>query len=113
MICVPKTCEDTDTVGFVIEAMCRESHDTVAKAFYETALKGKYARDAESLEMIELIRSNLTFDGGWVSSMATGISGNKYQEMMENGVKDFSSWFASNQATLETAVAKYLDAYKD
>lgn len=113
MICVPLTAPDPELSGLIIEAMCRKSTDTVAKAFYETALKGKYARDEESLNMIELIRSSLTFDFGWVSSMATGVSGAQYQTMVEGGNKAFASWYASNESTISEKVATFLACFEN
>ena len=112
MMCVPITASDLDVSGFVLEAMCRESTDTVAKAFYETALKGKYARDDESLEMINLIRQTLTFDFGWVASMATGVSGAQYQVMVEAKNKNFSSWYAANETTIQEKTALFLAAFE-
>ena len=113
MICVPKTVSDPDISGFIIEALCRESTDTVAKAFYDVALKGKYTRDEESLEMIELIRSSLTFDFGWIASVITDISGYRYQVLMETGDKNFSSWYASNESSIQEKLTQYLDAYSE
>ena len=112
MICVPITANDLDVSGFVLEAMCRESTDTVAKAFYETALKGKYARDEESLEMINLIRSSLTFDFGWVASMATDVSGAQYQNMVEAKDKNFSSWYAAHEATIQEKTDRFLASFE-
>ncbi len=55
MMCVPVTAGDLDMSGYILETMCRHSTDTVADAFYNVALQGKYARDEESLEMIRLM----------------------------------------------------------
>ena len=112
MICVPKTAPDPDVSGFVIEAMCRESTDTVAKSFYETALKGKYVRDENSAEMIDLIRSGLTFDFGWVASMSTGVSGATYENQVKAGSNTFTSWFAGEESSIREKISAYLAAYE-
>lgn len=100
MICVPITAPDIDISGLIIEAMCRESTDTVASAFYDTALSGKYVRDEKSLEMLELILGSLTFDFGWISSMQTGVSGAQYESMVKANDKGFASWYAANEASI-------------
>lgn len=41
---MPITCEDPDMAGAVLEALSSSNHDTVLPAYFETALKKKYAR---------------------------------------------------------------------
>lgn len=101
MVCVPVAeTERLDGIGFIVEAICRESTDTVAKVFYEKALKSRYAPDPESTEMIELIRRSLTYDFGWVYSTQTGVSGNQYQTMMNEGNTNFGRWFREQEPTI-------------
>ncbi len=117
MICIPITAKDVEMSGFIAEALCRESTDTVANAFYNVALQGKYARDGESLEMIELIRGTLNFDFCWVHSHiigdpnVIGITGARYETMVIAEDKNFASWWAANEATYTEAVATMLESY--
>ena len=111
MMCVPVTAPDPEVSGLILEAMCAESTETVAKAFYETALKGKYARDEDSLRMIELTRSVLTFDFGAVSSLATAVSGAQYETMITNNDKNFASWYASSEENIKNKVSAYLEIF--
>ncbi|MCI8388267.1 MAG: hypothetical protein HFE63_07385 [Clostridiales bacterium] len=113
MICVPITAPDMDVSGLMIEAMCRESTDTVASSFYDVALSGKYVRDDKSLEMLELIRGSLTFDFGWISSMATGVSGAQYETMVKENNSAFASWYAANESSIQERTNTYLEAYKN
>ena len=112
MICVPITCRDTDGTAFVIEALCRESTDTVSAAFYDTALKSKYARDDDSARMIDLIRNSLSFDFGWVYSTVLNL-GNSYQMFVEESNTDFASYYATREneyaAGLDNIKATYFD----
>ena len=111
-MCVPITAPDIDVSGLILEAMCRESTDTVAKAFYDTALKGKYARDEDSLRMIELTRSVLTFDFGAINSLATGVSGAQYETLITNNDTNFASWYASKESSIKDRVAAYLEIFE-
>ncbi len=112
MMCVPVTAADTDMSGYVLEAMCRESTNTVADAFYNVALQGKYARDEQSLEMIGLIRDSLTFDFGWIASLATDVSGAQYQVMVEENNPAFATWYAEKENVILTKVQEYLALYE-
>lgn len=55
LIGVPKTNTDLARTSVILEALCAESSDTLVPAFYEINLKGKFFRDTESEEMLELI----------------------------------------------------------
>ncbi len=112
MMCVPVTASDKDMSGYILEAMCRESTDTVADAFYNVALQGKYARDEQSLEMIGLIRDSLTFDFGWIASLATDVSGAQYQVMVEENNPAFATWYAEKENVILTKVQDYLALYE-
>ncbi len=113
MMCVPITAPDVEISGLILEAMCRASTDTVAAGFYDVALQGKYARDEKSLEMIELIRSSVTFDLGWIASMATDVSGARYETMVTEGDKGFATWYASAEESINSKIAEYLSKYED
>ena len=111
MIAVPITAPDPDKSALIIEAMCRESHDTVASAFYDTALKGKYARDEESLEMIEMIRQSLSFDTGWINSLITDVSGAQYSNMVNANDKAFATWYAGKEASFKERLVTFSEVY--
>lgn len=53
-----------DVVGATLEYMGYQSMKTVMPAYYEIALKTKYASDAESGEMLDLIFANFRVDAG-------------------------------------------------
>lgn len=59
---VPATCQDTDFVGYMLETLNYESYKTVIPAYYETALKTKYSRDAESSGKLDLIFASRRID---------------------------------------------------
>ncbi len=57
---IPMTCSKADTMGAVLEVLSRESAKDVIPAYYETALKVKYARDDQSAQMLDIIRYNIS-----------------------------------------------------
>ena len=62
--CVPVTAPDPERTGVVMEALAVESKNITVPAYYETALRTKYARDDESQEMLDIIHANMTMDIG-------------------------------------------------
>ena len=112
MICVPKTCEDPENTALIIEAMCRESTDTVSAAFYDLALKSKYSRDEDTARMIDLIRGSLSFDFGWVNSVVLNL-GNSYQMFVDENNTDFVSYYMSREQEYTANMDKILAPYFD
>ena len=55
---------DLEKFGTVMEAFASESYRTVTPAYYETALKTRYAGSPESVEMLDMITQNVYIDGG-------------------------------------------------
>ncbi|MCI8387750.1 MAG: hypothetical protein HFE63_04725 [Clostridiales bacterium] len=56
---IPVTCTKLDTVSAVIEMLSLISHDEVLPAYYESALKIKYAHDDVTSQMLDIIRDGL------------------------------------------------------
>jgi len=61
---VPVTNTSLERTGAILEALASESLDTVVPAYYDLAITGKYTRDEESIEMLDIITSNRVFDYG-------------------------------------------------
>ena len=48
-----------NTISFVLDAMCVESAKTLNPAFYDKCLRGRYAYDPESADMIDIILDSM------------------------------------------------------
>ena len=51
-----------DSVGFITEALCRESSKSVVPEYFETCFSAKYTRDERSYEMIVLATKSRRYD---------------------------------------------------
>ena len=67
-ITVPTTVTDTDGMGIFLETYAAESRKRVKPAYYDVLLSGKVARDEESLEMLDIIFGNRTYDIGAIGT---------------------------------------------
>ncbi|MGN1128743.1 MAG: hypothetical protein ACI4T6_07295, partial [Candidatus Flemingiibacterium sp.] len=61
---IPKTNDDLEMTGVILEALACASHNDVIPAYYDVALKVKYTRDEESAEMLDIVFENRVFDFG-------------------------------------------------
>jgi len=112
MFCVPTTVQNHEMVGIITEALCAESYKKVIPAFYEVALKSKYSRDDESAEMIDIIRSGLTFDFGKVYVTELAYSMNILRDLMSNKKRDFVSTFEKGEKAYNKALDKVLATFE-
>jgi hypothetical protein len=70
-ITVPTTVVDMESMGIFLEAYAAESYKRVKPAYYDVLLSGKVARDEESLEMLDIIFGNRTYDIGAIGTYGT------------------------------------------
>jgi len=52
---VPLTCSDTEMTGFLMEAMCYKSYETVRPALFENLIKEKVSRDDKSSQILDIV----------------------------------------------------------
>ena len=66
-ILVPSTIGESEKVGLILEALA-EASGSISETYYKTCIEGKYARDAESVEMLELASEHVVFDLGFINN---------------------------------------------
>ena len=103
---VPKTNSDLARTGVILEAMCALSHDTLVPAFYTINLEGKFLRDAESEEMLELINGTrvISMDEMFNWGMHGAI-----RSLFDNLSYDITSKISSVITSTETNLNKTVD----
>ena len=62
--CVPNHAPDLERTSVIMEILAVESKNITVPAYFETALRTKYARDDESQGMLDIIHANRTMDLG-------------------------------------------------
>lgn len=105
---MPITCEDPEMAGAVLEALSSSNHDTVLPAYFETALKKKYARDDDSARMYDIIRDSMKLDFGYLFGNAIGNPESIFVDSYKKE-NSLASNVAKNQKRLDQALAKYLE----
>ena len=106
---VPITCASPERTGIIIEAFSARSMQTVLPAYYDITLQGKYMRDDDSLEMLEIIFDSVIYDIGryynWGSMYGT------ISNMWNSKADTFASSFEKSSKVVKKAVEKTLKAY--
>lgn len=70
-VCVPETVLDLDRTGVVLELLAYKGKELLTPAYYEKTVVGQRTRDEESIEMLDIIFSNLVYDLGMIYNIGT------------------------------------------
>lgn len=115
VLVLPSTLDDSTlhNTALLLDALSFYSDRDVLPVYYDTVLKGRGAKDAESLEMLDYINRTKSFD----ASIAYGWS-RQYSEVLSNtilqGVIDVSSLVATYDEMIGTNIKDSLaKIYKD
>ena len=103
-ICVPLAQEDSARTGAILEALAAESKYTLRPAFYDISLKGKYVRDEESEEILDLIFDSKIYDLGWLYQI--GGYNERIMDLLRNFKNDFASMYDKNLSKAEKDIDK-------
>jgi hypothetical protein len=108
---IPQTAPDLERTGAILEVWAAESVDTLTVAYYDITLLGKYIRDDESSEMLDLIFSTRVIDQGMLFNWS-GIQG-FFQDFSVRGAMDFSSRFERVEQRWLTDIERTIEAIEE
>lgn len=101
-ICIPVSNTDTASIGYVLEAMSAESKNGLTEAYFEVCLSSKYVRDADSVEMLNLVLDSGTLDLGELFRWSSIV------DTVSNAINSGES-IASTIASAESAVVSAME----
>lgn len=105
VMAIPTFNKDLNMTGKIIEALCAESRKNLVPAYYEVALKTKYSRDEESVQMLDLIFDGVVYDFGLIYNVPMF---DIYQTFLLNK-RDPSTFTSFIEANEEKAKSKLQD----
>jgi hypothetical protein len=82
-------------VGTVVEALSAESKRTLLPAYFENTLNTKFARDEDSIRMLQIILDGRVFDFGYMYRNSGEAITNTFQTLMASKNKGFASYYES------------------
>ncbi|MBQ4351906.1 MAG: hypothetical protein II768_11645 [Clostridia bacterium] len=108
---IPVSVQDPAMVSAVVESMAADSYRYVTPAYYDVVLNGKYLRDADSSEMLEIAMAGIKIDFGWIHTYSlSSISQSLIRDILYNTKSsNFSSAYASKKKVYEKMMAKLVE----
>ena len=104
-VAVPNTCKDPDTIGLIMETLCRVSFLEVRPALYESTIKSRVARNKEDAQMLDIIFNNTYID----CNSLFNIGGSA--EVVERailGQAEFASSYAAVKESIEASIEELM-----
>ena len=106
---VPTTNSNLERTGIILEALAAESYYTVRPAYYEISINGKFLRDEESIEMLDIILDSRVYElagmYGW------GGLGSVLEEMYRPKKRDFVSTYEKKKDSYKKAIDKTIESF--
>jgi hypothetical protein len=110
MLAIPVTVVNTELSGIITEAFAAVAYKTITPVLYDVIAKTKYARDAESADMVDIIIRNRVYDIAYVN-MLPGVS-TFVRDLLVSGSNDVASLFAKNENAANIQLNKIVESYK-
>lgn len=104
---IPATASDISRVGTIMEAMAQVSEHILTPAYMDVSLVGKFIRDNESEEMIELVLATRSYDLGAIYQWGNSFS--IFNGAAKTKAGTFASQVEKNKKSLDNAIQKYID----
>jgi len=110
---VPITLPEIDMACAVLEAMCAHSYRKVTPAYYDVALKVKYAQDEESGQVIDIIRGAMMTDFCYANSASLSSFGTLARTLLTAPDPNYMSHYDSIKTTVSEQLAAMIAKAKD
>lgn len=111
-ICVPMFLDGQDEyVGHITEALAYQGKKIVWPACYEQTLKGAFARDEGTYEMLDIIYGNYGYDIGHYYLI--GNYNTVLMDLIRNGSTDFASQYQTAEGNALQKLQSINDNYKE
>ncbi len=107
---IPKSVEDSEAVGYFLEAYAYEGYEKLKPAFYDNVLHGKLARDEDSRATLDYIYGNIEYDVGNLLNIGDIVT--KIASMSTTLDTDVASFLAEKLPAVEAEVEKFNEALK-
>ena len=107
---IPKTVTDLERTGAIVEEMSYLSRKYLVPAYYDTTLKTKFARDEESVEMLDIIRDSVVFDFGCIYDVTTAFI---FQTQINANKRELASAIEKRLGAAQKNLDKIIQAYED
>ena len=106
---IPITNQNLELTGAVLEMANYLAKQSITPAYYEISLKGKYSRDEESVEMLDLIFDHRVIDLG-DTIFCPDVRDGFFSNMYSNNKRDLVSTIQKNEGKIQSTIDNMVSA---
>ena len=110
---IPITASDYEMSGLLLEALACEGYNEIVPAYYEIALKNKYARDENTVEMLDIISTSSWFSFADAYYTDLGTMSDFFSSYVLGSSEGVASKFDASRKNLEANLEKLYEAYEN
>lgn len=108
-LAVPSNVSEPEMIGTVLDMLGYASQEIVRPAYYDKVLVGKYIRDDESRDTLDILFSTRVYDAGWY--LAVGGYNERIMDIFRKPGTDFSSMYAKYETKAISQIEKINEAF--
>lgn len=108
---IPTSAKNIDMSGAVMEAMAAESYRNVTTEVYDVVLKGRYAQDDDSKEMMDIVTKNKYLNFEIIYNESFWAPWYLLRNTVNKGNNNFSSWWAENEGKFNSMLSDLMDQF--
>lgn len=109
---IPITATNPEFISIMTEALNAESYKSLFPVYYTQALQNKFARDIESIEMIDMLMAGRNFD--FCTLFSSNIPGMPwlFRSLVASKSTDFASQYAKSEKSAISGLNTIIEAYE-
>ncbi|MCL2096467.1 MAG: hypothetical protein FWH10_06120, partial [Oscillospiraceae bacterium] len=106
VVAIPSVVRDAEMSAVILEELAYQSMLYLTPAYYETALEGKFLRDDDSSEMLDIILANRVCDIGFIGNV--GNLATDFINLATGGRNEFASTFERRADAAQKALDRII-----
>ena len=110
---VPTTAQNLENIGIVTEALNAEGYKQVYPAFYEIAMKTRYADQTDDAKMIDIVHDKVIISFTYLFGDYKSIFNMMWDLFNNTPSTDVASWCAKKEKAQEKRVEKLMKFFED
>jgi len=107
--CIPTDNKQSDATCAVMEAMAYETWKNVTPTYFETCMQEKFARNEDTVAMLDIIRNGVVVTREYIYSPYLGSAEKVIMNLSGTQTLQVASWYKANQKPIERAVSKIVE----
>jgi hypothetical protein len=108
VVAIPASVSDPEMSAIILEELAYQSLLYLTPAYYEQALRGKFMRDDDSSEMLDIILANRVCDIGIIGNVGNLMG--EFINLTKRGDSAFASMYERREGAAQGALDRIIDA---